>query len=382
MSYLDYLAHHGIKNQKWGKTNGPPYPLSDDQRSAAENRSNPTSMSAKRLAKLGPDNRFRNSAKSTTTSGASEGTNLPRNATRSAAVRYELDKKRREKTTHKDVNQDRMEKFADKYGYDPSAREKITTPEEEKEEKKEKVAKKASSTTKKTAEQRVAEKAAEKAAKEAEKAAEKERKRIQDAEDRAMRVIDRLFSGNTTSRAMDSLLDELSEGWLNGKNFDAEDFKELAKDPKYKEMMEKMGTDSKGSDFYAKVIAQLGDSKDPKVKELRKKYEKLIKERHEEDAKQGYEDLEKLKKQMGADYKDQSLDRFSRSISAMTDFVTFMKDANPTEMNLARVRVLSYLEDKISWLNDNGSNAGDRTPTLKEKRNLQKVTEWLRKHGF
>lgn len=377
-SYKDYLAHHGIKNQKWGKTNGPPYPLSDDQRSSAENKANPTSMSAKRLAKLGPDNRFRNSAKSTTTSGASEGTNLPRNATRSAAVRYEFEKRRKSQTKAEDVSEDRLKKFADKYGYDPTKMGSYKGDDEEEKKTKEKSSKSSSTKTGKTAEQ----KAAEKAAKEAEKAAEKERKRIQDAEDRAMRVIDRLFSGGATSRVMDSLLDELSEGWLNGKNFDAEDFKELAKDPKYKEMMEKMETDSKGSDFYAKVIAQLGDSKDPKVKELRKKYEKLIKERHEEDAKQGYEDLEKLKKRMGADYKDQSLDRFSRSISAMTDFVTFMKDANPTEMNRARVRVLSYLEDKISWLNDNGSNAGDRTPTLKEKRNLQKVTEWLRKHGF
>ena len=377
-SYKDYLAHHGIKNQKWGKTNGPPYPLSDDQRSSAENKANPTSMSAKRLAKLGPDNRFRNSAKSTTTSGASEGTNLPRNATRSAAVRYEFEKSRKSQTKAEDVSEDRLKKFADKYGYDPYKRGQYKDGEEEEKKTKEKSTKSSSTKTGKTAEQ----KAAEKAAKEAEKAAEKERKRIQDAEDRAMRVIDRLFSGGATSRVMDSLLDELSEGWLNGKNFDAEDFKELAKDPKYKEMMKKMETDSKGSDFYAKVIAQLGDSKDPKVKELRKKYEKLIKERHEEDAKQGYEDLEKLKKRMGADYKDQSLDRFSRSISAMTDFVTFMKDANPTEMNRARVRVLSYLEDKISWLNDNGSNAGDRMPTLKEKRNLQKVTEWLRKHGF
>lgn len=26
----DYIAHHGIMGQKWGKKNGPPYPLSDD----------------------------------------------------------------------------------------------------------------------------------------------------------------------------------------------------------------------------------------------------------------------------------------------------------------------------------------------------------------
>lgn len=29
MSYTTYLAHHGVKGQKWGDRNGPPYPLND-----------------------------------------------------------------------------------------------------------------------------------------------------------------------------------------------------------------------------------------------------------------------------------------------------------------------------------------------------------------
>lgn len=29
MSYATYLAHHGVKGQKWGDRNGPPYPLND-----------------------------------------------------------------------------------------------------------------------------------------------------------------------------------------------------------------------------------------------------------------------------------------------------------------------------------------------------------------
>ena len=34
----DYLMHHGIKGQKWGDRNGPPYPLGSDQKSAREKR--------------------------------------------------------------------------------------------------------------------------------------------------------------------------------------------------------------------------------------------------------------------------------------------------------------------------------------------------------
>ena len=35
-----YLAHHGIKGQKWGTRNGPPYPLDDSDHSAREKKLN------------------------------------------------------------------------------------------------------------------------------------------------------------------------------------------------------------------------------------------------------------------------------------------------------------------------------------------------------
>lgn len=38
-----YLQHHGILGQKWGKRNGPPYPLGYEKHSAAEKRQNPKS---------------------------------------------------------------------------------------------------------------------------------------------------------------------------------------------------------------------------------------------------------------------------------------------------------------------------------------------------
>jgi len=38
-----YLIHHGIAGQKWGQTNGPPYPLDYDAHSSAEKKKNPKS---------------------------------------------------------------------------------------------------------------------------------------------------------------------------------------------------------------------------------------------------------------------------------------------------------------------------------------------------
>lgn len=37
---LPELSHHGIKGQRWGKKNGPPYPLDYDQHSSAEKKQN------------------------------------------------------------------------------------------------------------------------------------------------------------------------------------------------------------------------------------------------------------------------------------------------------------------------------------------------------
>ena len=38
MSNVDYMAHHGILGQKWGKRNGPPYPLDAKSHSASEKK--------------------------------------------------------------------------------------------------------------------------------------------------------------------------------------------------------------------------------------------------------------------------------------------------------------------------------------------------------
>ena len=38
ITYSDSLSHHGIKGQKWGKRNGPPYPIDDEDHSASEKK--------------------------------------------------------------------------------------------------------------------------------------------------------------------------------------------------------------------------------------------------------------------------------------------------------------------------------------------------------
>lgn len=40
MEYRNELYHHGIRGQKWGKKNGPPYPLKESAHSAAEKKAN------------------------------------------------------------------------------------------------------------------------------------------------------------------------------------------------------------------------------------------------------------------------------------------------------------------------------------------------------
>ena len=42
--YNDSLAHHGIKGQRWGKRNGPPYPLGYESHSRKEKKLNPKSI--------------------------------------------------------------------------------------------------------------------------------------------------------------------------------------------------------------------------------------------------------------------------------------------------------------------------------------------------
>lgn len=46
--YQRELYHHGILNQKWGRRNGPPYPLDREDHSKAEKKTLTKSLSGKR----------------------------------------------------------------------------------------------------------------------------------------------------------------------------------------------------------------------------------------------------------------------------------------------------------------------------------------------
>lgn len=46
MTYEEYLAHHGILGMRWGKRNGPPYPLLRRNMTSAERKANPATESS------------------------------------------------------------------------------------------------------------------------------------------------------------------------------------------------------------------------------------------------------------------------------------------------------------------------------------------------
>lgn len=59
-SERNYLIHYGILGQKWGKRNGPPYPLSSEQQSSSERKAkagrwfNPTVKGGKDKPNISP----------------------------------------------------------------------------------------------------------------------------------------------------------------------------------------------------------------------------------------------------------------------------------------------------------------------------------------
>ncbi len=55
-TYNDYLQHWGILGMKWGKRNGPPYPLSSSQMNSSERKQNVAKGDDPRIKKLSTEN--------------------------------------------------------------------------------------------------------------------------------------------------------------------------------------------------------------------------------------------------------------------------------------------------------------------------------------
>ena len=113
MTYKDYLSHHGIKKMKWGKKNGPPYPLTNLQRSADENQANPTSASARMLRRKGINSRFNAPNALTRLKSAKNRVDDP--GGNSSSGSSSSSNNNDNKTYEPDVKESRLTKFSDKY---------------------------------------------------------------------------------------------------------------------------------------------------------------------------------------------------------------------------------------------------------------------------
>lgn len=321
MTYTDYLKHHGIKKMKWGKTNGPPYPLSNEQRSAEENAANPTSKSARMLARQGDNNRFVKADRSGSI-----------NRSNSSSEKNQNGNSGKPKTYSSDLTKDRAEKFASKYA-DARAKNlasQASAAEQKQSEKKTSSKSSSSSSSKKSDAQKAAEKAAkeaekarkeaEKAAKEKEKAEEKEREKwISDSK----KAITDAFNGNMSFNDFRALIDEITGGKMS-----------LDKMVDDKEKMEREAID------------------DPK-------------------------DLEDLEEDTY-----EAIGRFAKSISKLADYVYKEFKENPSKENEARNKVMQFFESKVDWWSKTGSNSSSGKQTLKEAYTIERIEEWLRKNGF
>lgn len=344
MTYNDYLMHHGIKGMKWGKTQGPPYPLTDAQRSDRENRLNPTSDSAKRLARLGPDNRFVQAKLSGGGGGSSSNNDSKKDS----------DSKSSGSGTYaKDLTRERRleilkAKYPEKYG----EKAPLVAPAAE-----EKTTKKSSSKSTKSAEEKAkeaAEKAKAKAEKErlaAEKAEKKEREQWQKD---GKKAVDEAFGSDISTRSFKDLLDEFYNGAFS-KNFEGKEDAELEK------LLDENGNDieeTEGQKFYRKLMSRL-DPKSEKYEEFKTRYDEIM-----------------------SDKETTSMNRLSKVISILTDYADTLESKNRSEENKIYTNILGYLDSKLKWYNDHRTASTAGKVTLNGIQAYGEIEEYLKKHGF
>ena len=415
MSYQDWLAHHGIKGMKWGKLNGPPYPLSDAQRSATENRLNTTSASARALAKEGPNNRFvkphfakaddlASGSKKTSTSGGGGGSSTTSKKTE--------DKKEETKTTTSSSSsgghtadyfkRNVVEEF-NKNGKDEEwEKAKATKELEESEEDKKKAAEKAAKEAEKA--RKAQEKAAEKARKEKEKAEEKARKqkeaeekarlkaeeeakkaeeKLKEAEEKerqqwekdGQKAVDDVFNDDINQRSFKDLLDSFYKGAFDRKIVENED--DAGSENEESEDV------SEDLDFYAKLLSKV----DPKSSEYAK-----IKDTYDELRKEAADEKIARESKVKTDNSEESeesetptataLARLSRSISALADYADYVESNSRTEVNRIHSKILGYLDDKLKWFSQTASTNASGEAKLKQLQSYGEIEDWLKEHGF
>ena len=338
MTYKDYLAHYGIKKMKWGKRNGPPYPLTDLQRSAEEVRENPTSISAKRLARIGKNSRFNQTGATGGTIGKSKSEG----------------KKEEGKTYEPDVKESRLTKFADKYKEQREAN--LASKGGSSEEK---------STSKKSSSGLTAE---EKAKREAERQQDRAEKKARQAQRDAERAQDRAEKKARQEKA------------------DREKEEEKAKKAAEKEAEAKRKEEER-AEKKARQAQRDKEHEEDKAYKLAER-ERKEKERAEKAAAKVQSELDKAEKtvsrtsssgkKLNTDKK--RLTRFNRSVFESFDSMDEIKKASPESIINAQSKVISYLRSALARGGSSDSNGN--VNYKQEYKKYRKIMSWLRSQGF
>lgn len=338
MSYSDYLKHHGIKGQKWGQKEGPPYPLTDAQRSAKENRLNPTSASARKMiTDAGTGKKISYSGSGASSKSVSGGGGASSNAEKRPSNNNEAQERTSGKNYHDTLTSNRRlemlkAKNPDKFG------EKKFIPVQAKE----------SKSSSKSSSQKSAEKAAKDAAK-----ARKESLNKWYEDGKA--AVDDAFNEDTNTRTFSELLEKFYKGaFENG--FDGKKDAELEK--KYDEDGNEIER-TEGEKFYEKIMSRL-DKNSKDYNEFKSRYDEIMN-----------------------DTELSSMKRLSKSISLLSDYA-YSLDENESNSDTNRVyaKMLNYLDNKLKWYSEK------MTPSSKSKLNIEKIMNheeienYLKKNGF
>lgn len=337
MTYEDYLQHHGIKGMKWGDRNGPPYPLTDIQRSGKERNLNKTSRTAKHLTKVGTNSRFNKAAKS---SGGGSSSSSSENSSSSSSS------ERKEGYTYHDTltRESRMEmlKRTNPDKYNGSGKGTYSSKESSN--------KKSSSKSSKSKE---------------ELEAEERKKWIKDAKS----LINSVFSNGISVHSFKDILDEFYNG-LFAKNFDGEDDIDLDN------LVNDDGNPlklSEGDKFYVKLMSRL-DSKDENYSKWMSKFSDILNDSESSP-------LQKLSKAIStisyyADYLENN-NRSSEHIKAYSQILGHLDSKLKSFMTYAATKAV-----KVSRTNSYKVSVTSNRATDNKIRVYYDIEEYLMKNGF